>query len=82
MEVVLQLQVTRMRYACLQLDQIRLRRDLHGGCGRTPILETYRASIENLDEIRDYQHEVHKIDFERSEMNKDKTGVETRTTGD
>lgn len=44
-----------------------------------PILETYRASIENLDEIHDYQHEVHKkSDFERSEMNKDKTGVEIK----
>lgn len=41
-----------------------------------PIIEHYAHAISNLDAIRDYAAEAaKKSDFERSEMNKDKTGV-------
>ncbi len=41
-----------------------------------PFLEKWADKIKNLDEIKAYQQEaMKKSDFERSEMNKDKTGV-------
>lgn len=44
-----------------------------------PILKKYADKIENLDEIKDYQHQSSlKSDFERSELNKEKTGVEIK----
>ena len=41
-----------------------------------PILEKYKDEIKNYDAIVEYQHKASlKSDFERSELNKDKTGV-------
>lgn len=41
-----------------------------------PLIEKWADNIENLDEVRAYQNEAaHKSDFERTELNKDKTGV-------
>ena len=41
-----------------------------------PILDSYKEDIKNLDEIISYQEEAKKkSDFERAELNKDKTGV-------
>ncbi|MDE6722803.1 MAG: leucine--tRNA ligase, partial [Eubacterium sp.] len=41
-----------------------------------PLIEKWADSIKNLDEVRAYQNEAaHKSDFERTELNKDKTGV-------
>ena len=42
-----------------------------------PMLEKYKDEIKNLDAIREYQEQAaRKSDFERSELAKDKTGVE------
>lgn len=42
-----------------------------------PMLEKFRADITNYDAIREYQESAkRKSDFERSELNKEKTGVE------
>lgn len=44
-----------------------------------PILEKWTDKIENLDAVRAYQDEAaHKSDFERTEVQKDKTGVEIK----
>ncbi len=44
-----------------------------------PLLREQADKIENLDEIAAYQQEAaRKSDFERTELNKDKTGVEIR----
>ena len=44
-----------------------------------PYLEKYRSRIENYDEILAYRQESQKkSDFERTELNKDKTGVEIK----
>ena len=41
-----------------------------------PLIEKWADDIKNLDEVRAYQNEAaHKSDFERTELNKDKTGV-------
>ncbi len=41
-----------------------------------PLIEKWAENIENLDEVRAYQNEAaHKSDFERTELNKDKTGI-------
>lgn len=41
-----------------------------------PYIEKWADKINNLDEVRKYQDEAaHKSDFERTELNKDKTGV-------
>ncbi len=41
-----------------------------------PLLETYQTEIVNLDEIREYQEQSkRKTEFERIQLNKDKTGV-------
>ncbi|MBU5474829.1 leucine--tRNA ligase [Roseburia sp. MSJ-14] len=41
-----------------------------------PYIEKWADQLKNLDEIKAYQHEsAKKSDFERTEMNKDKTGV-------
>lgn len=41
-----------------------------------PLIENYKDQIANLDEVRTYQAEAEKkSDFERTEMQKDKTGV-------
>ncbi|MFA5603634.1 MAG: leucine--tRNA ligase [Bacilli bacterium] len=41
-----------------------------------PILETLKSKIKNYDEIINYQNQSkNKTDFERAELNKDKTGV-------
>ncbi len=43
------------------------------------IIEKYRDRIENIDEIKDYQHKAsHLSEFERTELVKDKTGVEIK----
>ena len=42
-----------------------------------PMLDKYKEEIKNLDEIRAYQEQAsRKSDFERSELAKDKTGVQ------
>ena len=42
-----------------------------------PMLEKYKDEIRNMDAIRAYQEQAaRKSDFERSELAKDKTGVE------
>ena len=44
-----------------------------------PLIEKYKDEITNLDEIHEYQHEVSKkSDFERTELSKDKTGLEIK----
>ncbi|WP_178669364.1 leucine--tRNA ligase [uncultured Eubacterium sp.] len=41
-----------------------------------PYIEKWADRLENLDEVRKYQDEAaHKSDFERTELNKEKTGV-------
>ena len=41
-----------------------------------PLIEKWADKIKNLDEVRKYQDEAaHKSDFERTELNKEKTGV-------
>ena len=41
-----------------------------------PLIEKWAGSINNLDEVRAYQQEAaRKSGFERTELNKDKTGV-------
>ena len=41
-----------------------------------PCIEKYKDRIENIDEVNEYKAEVaKKSDFERSELNKEKTGV-------
>lgn len=41
-----------------------------------PLIEKWADKITNLDEVRKYQGEAaHKSDFERTELNKEKTGV-------
>ena len=41
-----------------------------------PLIDTYRDRITNLAEIEAYKHEAtHKSEFERTQLNKDKTGV-------
>ena len=43
------------------------------------IIEEYADKIENLEEVKEYQRKsALKSDFERGEMNKDKTGVEIK----
>ncbi|MDD6063080.1 MAG: leucine--tRNA ligase [Oscillospiraceae bacterium] len=42
-----------------------------------PLIEKWADALTNMDEIRAYQNEAaHKSDFERTEVNKNKTGVE------
>ncbi|OLS03897.1 leucine--tRNA ligase [Tissierella creatinophila] len=44
-----------------------------------PLIEKYRDEIENLDDIKIYQEEVSKkSDFERTELSKEKTGIEIK----
>ena len=44
-----------------------------------PILKELENKIENLDEVQEYQKQASlKSDFERSELNKEKTGVEIK----
>ncbi len=41
-----------------------------------PLIETYASRISNLAEVEAYKHEAtHKSEFERTQLNKDKTGV-------
>jgi leucyl-tRNA synthetase len=41
-----------------------------------PLIEKWADNITNMDEVRKYQDEAaHKSDFERTELNKEKTGV-------
>ncbi len=43
------------------------------------LIEKFADRITNLDEVKDYQHKAAlKSDFERSEINKEKTGVEVK----
>lgn len=43
------------------------------------IIEKYRDRIENIDEVEEYRHKVsHLSEFERTEMVKEKTGVELK----
>ena len=44
-----------------------------------PLIEKYNDIIENMDEVREYQEmATKKSDFERTELNKEKTGVEIK----
>ena len=44
-----------------------------------PLIEKYKDIIENMDEVRKYQEYVSKkSDFERTELSKEKTGVEIK----
>ncbi|MGN0635239.1 MAG: leucine--tRNA ligase [Acutalibacteraceae bacterium] len=44
-----------------------------------PLIEKWADTLTNMDEIRAYQNEAaHKSDFERTEVNKNKTGVELK----
>ena len=44
-----------------------------------PLIEKYKDRIENLDEVLKYRNEVSKkSDFERTELSKEKTGVELK----
>ena len=44
-----------------------------------PFIEKYADKITNLDEVKDYQYKASlKSDFERAELNKEKTGVEIK----
>ncbi|WP_099203235.1 leucine--tRNA ligase [Miniphocaeibacter massiliensis] len=44
-----------------------------------PLIEKYKNKIDNFDEILDYKNEViKKSEFERTELNKSKTGVELK----
>ncbi len=41
-----------------------------------PLVEKWADKLKNIDDIREYQAEAaHKSDFERTELAKDKTGV-------
>ncbi|MCR5741103.1 MAG: leucine--tRNA ligase [Gammaproteobacteria bacterium] len=41
-----------------------------------PLIEKYASKIKNLDEVKDYQEKAtHKTEFERVQLQKDKTGV-------
>ncbi|MDR3085026.1 MAG: leucine--tRNA ligase, partial [Christensenellaceae bacterium] len=43
------------------------------------LIDEYESRIENIDEVRAYQREAaRKSDFERTELNKEKTGVELK----
>src|SRR5690625_4309989 len=44
-----------------------------------PLIEKYKDEIENIDDIREYQKEVgKKSDFERTELSKDKNGIQVK----
>ena len=44
-----------------------------------PFIEKYADKIKNLEEVKDYQYKASlKSDFERAELNKEKTGVEIK----
>ena len=44
-----------------------------------PLIEKYKEEIKNIEEIKEYQNEVaKKSDFERTELSKEKTGVEIK----
>ena len=44
-----------------------------------PFIKKYQEKIENLEEVKDYQEKAAtKSEFERSELNKEKTGVEIK----
>ncbi len=44
-----------------------------------PLIEKYKDKIENMEELNEYKEmALKKSDFERTELNKDKTGVEIR----
>lgn len=44
-----------------------------------PLIEKYADKITNIDEVNEYKQKAAlKSDFERSEINKDKTGVEIK----
>lgn len=44
-----------------------------------PFIKKYEKEITNLDEVKEYQHQASlKSDFERAELNKEKTGVEIK----
>ncbi len=44
-----------------------------------PLIDKYKEEIKNIEEIREYQDEVaKKSDFERTELSKEKTGVEIK----
>ena len=44
-----------------------------------PLIEKYKEKIDNLQEVRNYQEKASmKSDFERAELNKEKTGVEIK----
>ena len=44
-----------------------------------PFIEKYKNKIENLDEVEEYQEQAsRKSEFERAELNKEKTGVEIK----
>ncbi|HEY4543654.1 MAG TPA: leucine--tRNA ligase [Tissierellaceae bacterium] len=44
-----------------------------------PIIEKYKSEIENYNEIQNYKEKAsHKSDFERTELSKEKTGVEIK----
>jgi leucyl-tRNA synthetase len=44
-----------------------------------PLIEKYKDELENIDQIREYQEYVSKkSDFERTELSKEKTGVEVK----
>ena len=44
-----------------------------------PLLDKWADKLTNMNEVRAYQNEAaHKSDFERTEVNKDKTGVELK----
>ncbi|WP_138159311.1 leucine--tRNA ligase [Peptoniphilus catoniae] len=44
-----------------------------------PIIEKYSDRIENIDEVNNYKEEVNKkSDFERTELSKEKTGIELK----
>ena len=43
------------------------------------LIEKYKDRIENIDEVEEYKHKASlKSDFERAELNKEKTGVEIK----
>ena len=44
-----------------------------------PFIKKYEKEITNLEEVKEYQHQASlKSDFERAELNKEKTGVEIK----
>ncbi|CDZ74748.1 Leucine-tRNA ligase [Peptoniphilus sp. ING2-D1G] len=44
-----------------------------------PLIEKYRNQIENIDEVEEYREKISKkSEFERTELTKDKTGVELK----